>query len=512
MPSACRGAGCHCLYVGLTMLEVAGQTGEVSSLKLPQIAARPGSSLSIIGPSASGKTRFCLALAGLDELAGASNLVRLNGRPISDMSPEERAKSISFVPSDASLSLSGIKSTVGGELELAWRLLGRSPSHAELSEHAAIFGLEGLLAQDPTSLSGGQVGRLALALATVKRPQLLILDQVVDHIDPESIKAIAHALTRMLPPKAILIETRSRCRASGMVDLFGEDSCQWQYDASTGWNIATVARTRSPDPTRIPPSHGTPVLHDRHRSDCSPSTAEPRKSVLVAEGLSFCYESSGFKLGPVDLTLHEGDRAALVGPNGSGKTTLLKCLSMLLRPTFAKFEIRSRDGQMVSPPAKDHRLHRWASFALYCFQRPEDQLYLSSVRAELTETRRRVARDQDDALALEIAEALGLGDGLDKSPFDLPRSQRRLLTIASALAAESPVLMLDEPSALLDDDQVGRLTEALEVFGSRSAILMITHDQAFLNMAATRTLLLSDLGSLTPTKGSLPAPTWCRCS
>ncbi|MBK7659643.1 MAG: ATP-binding cassette domain-containing protein [Betaproteobacteria bacterium] len=92
------------------------------------------------------------------------------------------------------------------------------------------------------------------------------------------------------------------------------------------------------------------------------------------ERLVHRYPSSGFSLGPIDLQVAAGDRIALVGPNGSGKTTLLKCIALLERPNFARMEIFGANRSSAKPPP-EREVHRWAAHALYCFQRPEDQLY-----------------------------------------------------------------------------------------------------------------------------------------
>ncbi len=174
------------------------------------------------------------------------------------------------------------------------------------------------------------------------------------------------------------------------------------------------------------------------------------------------YPSSGFSLGPLDLSVDAGERVALVGPNGCGKSTLLKCLALLERPSFSRMEILGADGHAETPPP-ERLAHLWARHALYCFQRPEDQLYLSTVRQELAESARRLGVSATFDAALAIAQEFGLEAHLDRSPYDLSRSLRRLIPLAAALAVSPPLLLLDEPTVGLDDAQVHEMAPALEV-------------------------------------------------
>lgn len=461
------------------MLEILSKHDAADSLRLPKLRVELGCNVAILGGAASGKTQFCLALAGLDEPGDGAVEIVLEGHMVSDMSAADRARTISFVPSDAALSLSGILASVKGELEIAWRLLGHHPSDGEIYEHALLFGLCSLLDRDSQSLSGGETTRLALAAATVKRPKLLVLDQVLEHLDPTAIAGIRTALATALPRSSIIVETRSRQNGP---TLAVDASASEYRDERMGWQIAITSRAEQL-PATLPPSVELLATASVPARSALPE-ASTNSPLLQVNSLEYCYPPDGFALGPIDLSLARGERVALVGPSGSGKTTFLKALALLLSPKYEKFEVRTPVGGVILPPVSQRNLHTWARQAIYCFQRPEDQLYLATARAELFETARRLAKNNID-LAIEIARELGLEPFLDKSPFDLPRPHRRLLTIASALAAQSPIFLLDEPSAMLDDEQVASLVRVLETYCTQSAIVMVTHDQEFLRRTAT---------------------------
>ena len=355
------------------------------------------------------------------------------------------------------------------------RFVDSQDGNLGLAEIAEAFGLTPLLDRDPFSLSGGEAARASLAMALAKRPQLLVLDQMSDHLDAGSAADIKKQIHAVLPSEAVVVEMLSR---AGSVQPF--DSV---VDQADGWHIRIRplgealndrAVVRPPAAVAHPPV-GTAAL------DSCP--------LLRVEGLSFRYTCGEFGLGPIELTLHPGERLALVGRNGSGKTTLLKCLALLQRPQFYRFEVVGTDGiAMAPPPERD--AHRWARTALYCFQRPEDQLYLSTVREELEDSANRLAGVEGVDRVLELAERLRLDQYLEKSPYDVPRAYRRLIPLAAALAIRPPLLLLDEPTVGLDDEQVSVLCGLLTQEAVHGAIISISHDADFIDATATRSSTL----------------------
>jgi energy-coupling factor transport system ATP-binding protein len=215
--------------------------------------------------------------------------------------------------------------------------------------------------------------------------------------------------------------------------------------------------------------------------------------LLEIEGLHHSYPRGGFDLGPVDLTLCRGECLALVGPNGSGKTTLLKSIARLLSAPYRRLAVHTLNGVDEMPNPKE--LHDWARWVLYCFQNPDDQLFLSTVREEISETPKRLGR-VDSGLIDRIIWEFELTPYLDCSPFDLPYPIRRLVSIAGALAAQTPVLLLDEPSAGLDDGQVHVLERAISIFRPADcATIVVSHDENLVSTVATRCVAISDIVS-----------------
>lgn len=443
--------------------------------KLVDLSVAPAEAVAIAGPSDSGKTRLCLALCGLSETPPGCD-VRFDGLPLTAIPDRRRLQDIAFVPSDPSLLFSGAKSTLAGELELSAALLGTAdlPEAAALERIVASFRLKPLLGRDPFLLSGGEAVRAALALAVLRRPRLLVIDEAFAFLDPESLHLARRALDDYLPPGSTLIETMS-----DRVNPLPSGSV---VDSVAAWSIC-----RSPRKLTISPM---PALEPFVAVPCATPAAEaPTETVLEVEDLAFAYPNAGFRLAGVNLRLARGDRLILVGANGVGKTTLLRSLALLLEPSYRRLAIVGEDGEARSPPPRRRR-HEWARSALYCFQRPDDQLYLPTVEAEVIETARRLGRRDYRDRGLDAADRLGLTPVLSASPFDLPSSVRRLIPLAAAIGAAPPILLLDEPSAGLDTAQCARLVAALTTAVPESAMVIVTHDYAFASCVGSAALEL----------------------
>jgi energy-coupling factor transport system ATP-binding protein len=454
-----------------------------------QITVNNGTILTVVGPSGSGKTALCLMLCALADDSLAKGVVTFDGRAHSTISDFDRAKQLAYVPSDPTLLFSGTKRTVEGELALAWQLIGEVPTleNGLLRRLVDAFDLSTLLDRDPFTLSGGESARTAIAIAAAKLPRVIAIDQAYDNLDVSAIKSIRIALSRFLPLDSIIVETFSR--SPPWLALYEDKGDEQNPPAkrSSDWKLFVRDASAIINDTR-PLNFGTlphqifTVLRPKELTDIN-------AAIFDAQGMRFEYPNSCFKLGPIDLQLSGGDRVAIVGPNGIGKTTLLKCLALLLEPAFGSMRATHADGSVSVPQVKN--LHQWAGSVLYVFQNPDDQLYLSTVRRELNETAIRLHRSNAD-LSLKIALALGLELFLDRSPFDLPRPYRRLVCLASALAAETPVLLLDEPTAGLDENQIDALVGALDMFRpTGSALAFVSHDSDFVSRVATCTIELA---------------------
>ncbi len=180
----------------------------------------------------------------------------------------------------------------------------------------------------------------------------------------------------------------------------------------------------------------------------------------------------------VSLGLHEGEYVALVGPNGAGKTTLSRVVAGLLAPDEGRVELL---GHMVfdadGPHPQDYRLARRGIGAV--FQNPQDQILTTRVAEDVAFGPENLAVPEK-ALPGRVAEALadvGL-EGLDGSdPGRLSGGQQQRVALAGMLAMHPRLLVLDEPTAMLDArarDQVLDILDRLHRRGT--TILLVSHD------------------------------------
>jgi energy-coupling factor transport system ATP-binding protein len=209
---------------------------------------------------------------------------------------------------------------------------------------------------------------------------------------------------------------------------------------------------------------------------------------ISIEGLVFAYPGGAqvFPSPGIDLSL-QGGAIALVGENGAGKTTLSKLLNGLLRPRAGALTV-------AGVPVKARTVAQMAPVIGYAFQNPDDQLFQRTVRDEVAFGPRamhrpadRVARAVDEALA-----RCGLTDAAATHPHDLGLPERKWVTIASALAAEPPVLVLDEPTLgqdALARERLSSLVRSLAADGL--LVLVITHDMDFVAETCATTVILT---------------------
>ncbi|GAA2744531.1 ABC transporter ATP-binding protein [Terrabacter aerolatus] len=185
-------------------------------------------------------------------------------------------------------------------------------------------------------------------------------------------------------------------------------------------------------------------------------------------------------LGPVDLVLDER-RVSVVGANGSGKSTLLRLLNGLVAPTSGSVTV---DG--LDTVRDGGRVRRRVAFA---FTDPISQLVMPTGRedVELSLRRKHRSRAERRSAADAVLNRFGLSHLADQSVYDLSGGERQLMAVAVVLATDPGLLVLDEPTTLLDRRNILRLRALLD--GLPQSVVVATHD---LDLAADadRTLVV----------------------
>jgi len=207
--------------------------------------------------------------------------------------------------------------------------------------------------------------------------------------------------------------------------------------------------------------------------------------VLEVRGLAYAYPDGHQALFGVDLHVHAGERVALLGPNGAGKTTLVLHLNGILTAGAGSVAVSGL------PVGKD-TLREVRRRVGIVFQDPDDQLFLGTVRQDVAfgPANLGVRGAELDRRVTEALDRVGMADFVDRPPHHLSFGQRRRVAIATVLAMDPEILVLDEPSSNLDPASRRELADILRSLDV--TVLMVTHDLPYALELCPRSVVLSD--------------------
>ncbi|MFJ6535724.1 ABC transporter ATP-binding protein [Paenarthrobacter sp. NPDC091711] len=185
-------------------------------------------------------------------------------------------------------------------------------------------------------------------------------------------------------------------------------------------------------------------------------------------------------LDAVNLSVSTGEFLSLVGPSGSGKSSLLAVAATLVKPTAGLVII---DGQDVSTLTEAERTTLRRDKVGIIFQQPNLLPALTAVEQLLIREHLRGKQVREEReKAVELLDVVGLSGAADKRPHQLSGGQRQRVNIARALMGNPTLLLVDEPTAALDQKRsesiVRLLRQVTDEF--RTATVMVTHDTGFL--------------------------------
>lgn len=210
--------------------------------------------------------------------------------------------------------------------------------------------------------------------------------------------------------------------------------------------------------------------------------------LLQLSGISFAFGERPVLSG-LDFSLMAGERVALLGGNGVGKSTLLHILVGLQLPQAGTLAAFGKDRRMESD------FYDVRAKAGLLFQDPDDQLFCPSVLEDVAFGPLNLGKGRDEAveIAQKTLAELGLSDFAPRITHKLSGGEKRMVSLATVLAMNPDVLLLDEPTGGLDEDAANRLTEHL--LALPQAMLFVSHERTFVERMATRAVQLVD-GSL----------------
>ncbi|MGY4709948.1 energy-coupling factor ABC transporter ATP-binding protein [Mycolicibacterium sp. CBM1] len=201
------------------------------------------------------------------------------------------------------------------------------------------------------------------------------------------------------------------------------------------------------------------------------------------EQLHYRYPDGHGALDGVDLTITPGERVAILGPNGAGKTTLMLHLNGVLSATSGTVEISGI-------PLNRKSLRDIRRRVGLVFQDPDDQLFMPTVAQDVAfgPANFGVTGDELTARVHAALDAVGMTELGDRSPAHLSGGQRRRAALATVLACEPEILVLDEPSANLDPVARRELAQTLATLPA--TMIIVTHDLPYAAQLCDRAIIL----------------------
>src|SRR5690606_19368994 len=208
----------------------------------------------------------------------------------------------------------------------------------------------------------------------------------------------------------------------------------------------------------------------------------PMTPAVHIEGLVYAYPGGVTALNGVDLRIEHGERVAVIGRNGAGKTTMARQLNGIAKPTAGTVTVCGTDTAGATTA-------RLAASVGYVFQNPSDQIFAKTVRADVEFGPRNLGRSAEETARLAEAAmaATDVLDFADHHPYHLSPAERKRVALASVLAMDTPVVVLDEPTTGQDHRSVRRIERIVaDLHAAGTTVIAITHDMDSIGRASCR--------------------------
>ena len=494
------------------------------------LSVNAGEFVSIIGANGAGKSTLCQAIRGLIPhftKGNVSGTVVVNGRNVAETPIGDLARDVGYVFQNPFTQMSGVSPTVFDELAYGLGNLGvpADEMRERVEAMLKLTKLEPLRDRNPFQLSGGQQQRVALASILIMEQPILVIDEPTSQLDPETTDAmfelisaardegrtvvlVEHKMEKVaeFSDRVFLLEAGRLILQGSPEDVFGDPRCEQAGTRMPESMYLRRALERNGIETTPRPLSVEALIADLEQrypqSAAASQSVEPVAAVtevvdspLVSlRGLHFAYPNGVQAIEDVSLDFAAGESVGVIGQNGAGKTTLAKLVNGLLKP-----------GDTPAGPAGSITIGgestaEWTAAQTarrvgYVFQNPDDQIFNKTVAAEVEYAlnRLKVPDDERDRRVTDALALTGLSDRRDINPYDLPPSVRKFVTIASVIALNTDVVILDEPTAGQDLVGLNLLIGLLGELKARGkAIVTITHDMEFVSQNFARTVVMAN--------------------
>jgi len=478
----------------------------------------------IAGPTGCGKSTLVYCLNGLiphvfeGELSGK---VIVNGKDTRDFEVYQLAQSVGAVfqnPESQLCSLIVEDEVAFGPENLA---LGKEEIRKRVDFALEATNIRDYVQKYVFNLSAGQKQRVVIASTLSLLPKILVLDEPLSELDPVGCKEMLQTLKKLnqdlgmsivmtehkleevlgVVKKALIMDEGQIVAQGEPIEVFKDvglierlglrvpEIVKFGYKlVEEGLSTKLALSMEEADTVISGLGKFAPkkILNPDH-GDGQYENKQVLKPLVRTESLFYIYDDGTVALNGINLGISSGEFVAILGCNGAGKSTFAQVMTGLLKPTRGKMYIDSKDITKCSAA-------EIAETIGYTFQNPENQLFCDTVRDEVAFGPKQLnllKKDVDERVK-DALHVMGLTWLEDRYPQALSRGQRLRVAIASVLSMKPKVLILDEPMAAQDFNQIVSLMKHLKLLNSQGlAVVIITHDINVTARYAGRVVLMS---------------------
>ena len=483
-----------------------------------------GEFIGIAGENGAGKSSLSQALLGLipqfykGAYGGSVTVCGMDARstPVSEL-----CRHVGLVFQNPFNQLSGAKDTVYDEVGYGLQNLGFPPEEIRTRVESVLrcFGIWEYRDRNPFDLSGGQLQRVAICSVLAMNPDVLILDEPTSQLDPEGSEEVFHTVDELtkMGITIIMIEQKIE-KLAGYCDrvLLMHQGHVVDYDTPRkifsredlyDLGVNPPSYTRFARANALAFEDGTlPVTHAETLELVKASGAD--RAALIAslrgmtagvrmenagaaatfqvQDLRFSYVKGREVLHGLNLALDHRP-TAIIGQNGAGKTTLVRVLKGLLKPDSG--EIRYQGENLETKTVAE-----LASRVGYVFQNPDDQIFKYKVLEEVMFGPLNIGMSpqEAEASAHEALRMVGLDEKAGENPYDLELSDRKMVAIASVLAMNTDVIILDEPTIAQSWNGREKIREIIQAQAAQGKLVIaILHDMDFVANSFARVIAMA---------------------
>ena len=480
----------------------------------------PGERVLIAGPSGSGKSTLAGCINGLNPFSNpgeCTGTLTVDGVDAPHSSLFELSAHVGTVLQDPDGQFIGL--TVGEDIAFALEnsCTPQDEMHAITRHAAELVGIENHLGYAPHELSGGQKQRVSLAGVMVDQVKILLFDEPLANLDPATGKQaieLIDEIQKKTDTTVLIIEHRLEdvlwrnvdriVLVNGgtiLADLRPDELLSGSLLAENGIReplYVTALRYAGVDitPDKHPAHVDSLVLDDTDTQKLRDwFTARPRlaaqperEPLLEVKGLSFGYQKGQQTLRDVSFSIDKGEMVSIVGRNGAGKSTLSKLICGFETPDAGEIFLNGK-------PLAEENIRRRAQHIGYVMQNPNQMISKTMIYEEVALGLQRsgLTEEQIREKVEATLKVCGLYPFRNWPISALSFGQKKRVTIASVLALDPELILLDEPTAGQDFRHYTDIMEFLRGLNARGVtVVMITHDMHLMLEYTRRALVFCD--------------------